>query len=151
MTPPHTLTLDEYVHGCKSKRQNDTKFKQPGLHPAADTSGCGESETRPAWSEVCLCWCPGVYSWSPFDPEEVIASSIPFSHQLDVFPHVVSAHEDHELTNEDKSGYIPDALTCGCGYFTHTTRLVHLHFKKRHNLCVICTFANASEAVIVRR
>lgn len=44
------------------------KFKQPGPPTPADVSGCKESETRPVWSEVCLCWCPGVYGRSPFDP-----------------------------------------------------------------------------------
>lgn len=44
------------------------KFKQPGPLPPADGRGCEESGTRPVWSEVCLCWCPGVYGRSPFDP-----------------------------------------------------------------------------------
>lgn len=42
-------------------------FKQPRPPTPADVSGCRESETRPEWPEVCLCWCPGVYGRSPFE------------------------------------------------------------------------------------
>ena len=62
------------------------KFKQPRPPIPADVSGCRESETRPAWSEVCLCWCPGVYGRSPFDPRTECQGSNCLKHSF--FPSV---------------------------------------------------------------